>query len=454
MFQMIEVLKRSNVAMMWLSAAAAVIVAFGLVGSLSYRDGIYWFIGSVDLVLSFIFYPFGLLQFIFLSLIGQTLALDSSQFFTPIKILGYVVALRRFMDLMVYGRSIRAIHAPSVIWALLFVFALGLSIFASASTSESVAKLMTYVQLLAMFLLIVDFVRQEREIGWLLAVVVFSGVVNAGLAIYQSYLQDFARAEGITGNANEFGVAQLASLCLIVPFLGSVSAQGLWTTGLLAMSLITYSILLSFSRGAFVAVGAVVLYGLLFVRLGGVRSKAALVGVVIAGLALLPEGFYERIETIPVAISGKRLNEQSIATRLLYYKAGIQMGLDHPLVGVGLGQFNRHLPAYANLHTVRSFGAHNMYVSVFAEAGSVGVVTFLGFLVTCFLAARDRQRPRIPKTRLYTALANGVQLGLIAFFVNGLFDSFEYHKVLWIILALAAAIQCISAANEHSNNAT
>lgn len=448
-------LKRSNPVTMWLGATiGAVIVGFWLVSALSHQDGIYWFVGGVNLALSFVFYPFGVLQFIFLNLIGEIVSEGASQL-TPVKILGLVIVFRRFVDLAFRGRPLRVVKAPPVVWAFLFVLSLGLSIFASESISESLIKLLTYVQLLIMLLLVIDFVRGEREIKCLLAALVLSGVMNAGFAIYQFHSENFARVGGMIGNANEFGIIQLALLCLIAPLLGSLSARWLLPAVLLALGTIAYSVLLSFSRGAFVAAVGVLLYGLLFVRSGGVRFKVALVAIIITGLVLAPEGFYDRIDTIRATLSGTRLRgEGSIPTRLLYYRAGIQMGLDHPLTGVGLDQFNHHIATYTTLKTVTAGGAHNMYISVFAEAGLPGLIAFLGFLTTSFAAARGRPQPGLSGTRIQMAFANSVALGSVAFLAGGFFGAFEYHKVFWIILALAVSVQQMSISNKKNGDAT
>jgi O-antigen ligase len=440
-YQRTEALRHPNVILVWLGATiGAAVVGSWLVSSLSYRDGMYWFVGGLDLALSFIFYPFGILQFIFLSLIGELASEDAAQF-TPIKIIGLVVALRRVIDLTFLGRPLNVVKASPAVWAFLFVLALGLSVFGSRNISKSVTALLTYGQLLVMFFLIIDFVRDKRELQYLLAVLILSGIVNAGFAIYQFHFEHIMRVEGAIGNANRFGIIQLALLCQLAPILGFLSMRRLLPVVWLPAVLIAYSILLSFSRGVFVATVAVFLYGLLFLRSSGVRSKVALVTVTIAGLLLVPEGFYDRIQTIPAALSGIRLSEGSISTRADYYRAGIQMGLDHPLTGVGLGQFDHHIAGYANLHMARAGGAHNMYISIFAEAGSAGIVAFLGFLVTSFLAARGCQWQTRLGTRFQMAFANGVELGNVALFVGGLFASLEYSKVLWLLLAFALAIR-------------
>lgn len=438
MFQSAEVLKRPNLITIWLGATVgAVIIGLGLVITLSGKDGIYWFIGGADLALSFIFYPFGILQLIFLSLIGELASEETIQL-TALKILGFVVALRRLFDLTFLGRPLRVAQTPIMVGALVFVLALGLSIFASRDIYASLTALLTYLQLLVMFMLIIDFVRGERELKYIIAVLVLGGVVNATVALYQSHFENLARVHSLIGNANRLGIIQLMLLSQIAPVIVSLPAGGLLSAGLFASGLVAYSILLTVSRGAFVAAVVAALYYFLFLRSGGARAKIALGAVTVAGLVLAPEGFYDRIETIPAVLSGTQLHEGSVTTRLLYLRAGIQMGLDHLLTGVGLGQFDHHVATYATMHTVKAGGAHNMYVSVFAEAGSIGLITFLGLLAASFAAARGRRRLTPSGTRFRIAFADAVELGIVVLLIGGLFATLEYSKVMWLLLALAA----------------
>ncbi|GEM_PF-3025261 len=450
MFQRIEVLRRPNLVIKWLGATAGAGVAgLWLVSILSGKVGIYMFIAGVDIVLSFVFYPFGILQVVFLSLIGELASEDTAQL-TALKILGLVVTFRRLFDLTFLGRPLKVVKAPATVWAFLFVLSLGLSVYASPDIYGSLTDLLTYVQLLVIFFLIIDFVRGEREIKYLLLVLALGAVMNAGFAIYQYNFENVERIGGTVGNANRFGIIQLTLLCLIAPFLGSMSAPGLTPATLLVLGPIAYSILLSFSRGAFVSAAGVVLYCFLFLRLGGVRSKVALVAVIIAGLMLAPEGFYDRMNTISDALSGKQLREGSIPIRLLYSRAGIQMGLDHLATGVGLGRFNDYVASYANLHTVKAGGAHNMYVSIFAEAGSIGLIAFLGFLATSLVAVRGCRRSDWSGTRFEMAFVNSIELGCVALLIGGLFATLEYSKVLWILLALAVSVQGMSVGKKNA----
>ena len=66
------------------------------------------------------------------------------------------------------------------------------------------------------------------------------------------------------------------------------------------------------------------------------------------------------------------------------WRAGILMWHDHPLQGVGVGQFGRFLSAYAvgTRAEGKTLGAHNIFIAVLAEEGLIGAVLFVLLVIT------------------------------------------------------------------------
>ena len=440
MLKVTGVLQRHTQLLILLGATAgAVLAGLQLVRILSSDQEVYIVLGLVDLVLSFVFYPFGILQFVFLSLIGGP-AFGQEVEFTAVKLLGFVVAFRRLVDLM-GGTRLRIASVPTVKWAALFVLSLSISLVSSRDIWESLAHVLTYVQLLIMLVLVIEFVRSERQLAWLLPVFVLSGLANTGFALYEFYVEGAARVYGMVENANRFGMLQLTLLALILPTIGSLASRWRSLLALAVSGLIGYSLLLSLSRGTFIAATGVILYYFLFLRVGGFRRKVVIALAVMVALWIAPETFYRRVEMIPNLLSGVpyRLDSSS-ETRLTYARAGIRMGMDHPLTGVGLSQFNAHLWSYTHLPRIHA-SAHNMYISVFAEAGAISVVLFLALLVSSLRSARSYRTPAWVGSRFVTAMAMGVELGLVSLLIGGLWGTLEYSKATWMMFAFAVAVR-------------
>ena len=116
---------------------------------------------------------------------------------------------------------------------------------------------------------------------------------------------------------------------------------------------------------------------------------------------------------------------------------GLRIGADHPVVGVGIGNFaSAYEERFDPPGRLRTPASHTTPVTVFAETGAIGLALFAWLVVAIFrLAFGSRSEPREP-VRL-TALVAG--LGLAAIFVHALFYSaFLQDPVTWGLLGLAA----------------
>ncbi len=132
-----------------------------------------------------------------------------------------------------------------------------------------------------------------------------------------------------------------------------------------------------------------------------------------------------------------------LGVRRFLIRAGWEMWLDNPLVGVGTGGFqNALLVAYSWVmpYWAKTSLSHTSAISILAEWGIVGVAAFVFFLVRLFGAS----------IRLFRAAADPFEriLGawLIAAFVEILFQSQSEGRLfeepyLWLLLAVAAALE-------------
>src|SRR3954471_8551227 len=137
--------------------------------------------------------------------------------------------------------------------------------------------------------------------------------------------------------------------------------------------------------------------------------------------------------------------------------------LDHPLLGVGPGQFPVHYQEYAGrvggvVHRTVKLGpdkgatperqAHNLFLGTAADLGFVGLAVFLSILVVSMRALwHVRVRRRWDDAGL-AGLATGYLLAIAAYLCAGMFLSFAYERYLWMLLALAAVVVRLSAADE------
>jgi len=126
---------------------------------------------------------------------------------------------------------------------------------------------------------------------------------------------------------------------------------------------------------------------------------------------------------------------------------------DHPVLGVGPGAFPKNYQRYANLvggevHDTIKFGplkgtsperqAHNMFLSIAAELGTLGLATLLWLL---FVTARSLLRVRrqlLHSDPSIAAIATGYFLAITVFLAAGAFLTLAFERYFWMLLALAA----------------
>jgi O-antigen ligase len=97
----------------------------------------------------------------------------------------------------------------------------------------------------------------------------------------------------------------------------------------------------------------------------------------------------------------------------------------NPLTGVGLGAYETAYPIYARENGVQGVTAeaHNDYLQILADAGVIGAVLALWFILALFRAIARGVRSSDP---LMAAIALGGGAGLFGLLVHSIFD-FNLH---------------------------
>jgi len=75
----------------------------------------------------------------------------------------------------------------------------------------------------------------------------------------------------------------------------------------------------------------------------------------------------------------KMTPDSSIITRVHLFFSGLKMFVDHPMVGVGLGNFKYMICRYGVFKPIQY--SHNTFISVLDETGLIGFVFFIGLFV-------------------------------------------------------------------------
>jgi O-antigen ligase len=131
----------------------------------------------------------------------------------------------------------------------------------------------------------------------------------------------------------------------------------------------------------------------------------------------------------------------SINERMQAMEAGLRVGLEHPVLGVGYGRGRlregiKKLYQGAATDIGRIAHTHNMYIELFAETGLLGLSALLWLLCHAFCRALSNARQLQSEGRIFQF---GIAASWIAFAVTGVGDvPFFHHEVRILFFTLLA----------------
>jgi putative inorganic carbon (hco3(-)) transporter len=200
--------------------------------------------------------------------------------------------------------------------------------------------------------------------------------------------------------------------------------------------LTTFSVVGSQSRGALL--GGIAAAGFMWTKTKNkIISGAALVFLLAAVAAFMPQSWYDRMATIQTYSA----NEDTTNNRLFLWETGWKIALARPLTGAGFySPYERAVVAeYAPGGTARAL--HSIWFETLAEHGFPTFFVWLAFPIFGWLNARYIIKAASTNKDLQWAadLARMGQVSIVAFLVSGTFLSLMYYDVYFtIVIAIAA----------------
>ena len=203
--------------------------------------------------------------------------------------------------------------------------------------------------------------------------------------------------------------------------------------GAFVVGLGTLSVLLTFSRGAYLALFVVAMVLALTHRL---RILLLVLVVVAIAVALRLPGVTRRVAQ-EVDLSDPR---NSLFPRFQLWGVTMRMLTHHPIFGSGLADFATAINPYRNGYAEQQIYPHNILLNFWTETGILGLVAFGWLMVRTFIATLAGW---IHGSRGWRPYQLGVLLFLVAVLAHGLVDVPFFKNDLslqfWAFLALAAA---------------
>jgi O-antigen ligase len=264
---------------------------------------------------------------------------------------------------------------------------------------------------------------------------------------------------GPIGEQNRYAQNLLMILPLGFFLHGNSRSKGLRLLALACTGFTFAGLVLSFSRGA--AVALMLLVGIaMFLRLIKTRQIIFALLAAAALLVVMPQ-YLLRLSSIGSIrgffeddVGAADEPDGAIKGRVTEMLAAAQVFLDYPVVGVGPGMFKYYSQDYGNKLGIRRLKqtrqAHSLYLDLAAENGALGLLTFSGVIFfSLSRLARVRRRWAGVRPDLSNA-ATAYMLAVIAYLATGIFLHMSYVRFFYLVLALASAA---SRAGEIEENA-
>ena len=362
---------------------------------------------------------------------------------------------------------------------MLFLGSLLLSTLVAHDYDIAFAWIGTYVaEGLVLYLLVVNAVRDRATLRRVLWMLLIASALMSSFAIYQevtrNYDQSFGgfagrkidedagfesageaglirdrerlgpedRACGPVDDPNHFAQILLVALPMGLMLGWSGRNRFARVAAFLLSGLIVSGILLTYSRGGFLVLAGLLL---LLIVLGYLRARHALgVAALLVTLVIaVAPGYLDRVSSIQQASNVEEARDAAVRGRVTEMLAAWNVLLDHPIVGVGPGQYTPFYsldymddPGVAFRQIDKERRAHSLYFELGAETGLLGLSMFLGIAAFAVSRLRDVRANRAASPEA-AHLATGIGLALLAYLGTGLLLSLAFMRYWWLTLALA-----------------
>jgi len=329
-------------------------------------------------------------------------------------------------------------------------------------------ELLRMVKGLLLFFYIRHHVRQERDLQDVVICLLIGVLAQGVLALAQQQRggllnlavlgeaqeeemvvlagEQFFRSGGLFGSSNT--LARYLELLLPLALTLFLARPGRLLTGwgIAAFALGSVAMILTFSRGGWVALGI----GIVLVVLQNVRwqlrwrSRLAILGVLAVTLGLVYLLFGDLI-TARLFLSSPAATNSRLALLLDAW----EMIKAHPLIGIGLNNFVERLPDFdvSGISSRWIAPVHNEFVLMAAETGFLGLIAFTAVMGAVVWRAWRTWRLG---SGLQARLAGGLLAGFIAFFSHSLLGwAYRIDAIYQLFWFLAGFLWALPATMPH-----
>ncbi|MDI6716066.1 MAG: O-antigen ligase family protein [Actinomycetota bacterium] len=362
---------------------------------------------------------------------------------------GLVIASYAIKNL---GRRIEGARTPFTWSFLVFLFFSAVSMVVAPSLSEAALVIVRFIGYFLLVLIVGQTVKSKETLTWLLILMVVAGAATGLFGIYQ-YLyapdtakiglydltEDVAARVGSTfGNPNFY--AEYLVLMIPIGLALVLGLRGIFRRTYMAAAtlLLFVGLILTYTRGSWMATGIGIVLMSLLTETWLFWVWAAL----FAAALIAAPGVASRLASITDITGG------TAGFRMKLWRIASGIIREHPLVGIGIGNYYEAFTEYVFRNPKQNvgwvmYGAHNSYLTIWAETGIFGILSFVLIILVSIKYGLYIMRVKA-KDKYLAWINSAILAGIIGFSLNGLTSNSFHHPqgavFFWIFLGLQVAI--------------
>jgi putative inorganic carbon (HCO3(-)) transporter len=374
-----------------------------------------------------------------------------------IGLLGIVILARRF----VFQDNLEG-WTPLAVLLGVYLFLGYLSIFYASDPDLAKSTLVYYLKNAVIGLVIVFLLQKKVQLKWaiwsLLAAGIFMGTISTYQVLTGNYSNTFwgfgqaadngsgFRLWGSIGDANYYAEIMVALVPFAIERFLHEKKIILRVLAGWAIFVLLVTIFYTSSRGGFLAL---LVIGFLVFASQPSRPYASILlfGVLFfASYQYLPTQYTDRISSLLQLVPGVHTSAKldvSLQGRTSANIIGWTMFTDHPIFGVGAGNFNANFDYYARQlglsHEAGS--AHNLYLEIAAERGILGLFSFIAIIYSTFrVLQRTKAEFKLKNLKEMANICDALTVSLIGYLIAATFLHDAYIRYFWLLLGIAWSV--------------
>ncbi len=333
------------------------------------------------------------------------------------------------------------------VWTFISVFTAGMHFGLGNIVSSHAMDIKAWCDQFIIFFAVINLIRDANMAKRLVVYMLIGTLLVITLGIQEWLDKRFlasiekARLLGPQMQPNDFGAfLGYTGMMLIAWFIVAIRQIKTWIILPPILFMLMKLLLATFSRGAYLAVGfAGVVAGYVRGKLFLFTMTALCIGMLIAMPELIPESLVQRMSQTTSDQGATEELDESSQTRLILWKAAIEMSIENPLFGKGFKSFPKLKGQYTE-EDVHEADNHNMYLYLASQMGIPAVLLFLALLAKMYFTGIKVFRHQTePFARIVglSAVGMAASIGVINMFGSRMVDV-AVTCYFWIMMAVLA----------------